>query len=149
MANISCVLKYILGWEDTLEKVPTPVFLGFPLAQLIKNSPAMWVTWRAPGEGKGYPLQYSGLENSMDCILHGVTKSWKRLNDFHSLERVVRSLIAIIQRGHNQLMHILLISWWWGKWESASSTFWFQPIWYPCACGQHTVNFSHLVWVSV
>ena len=28
------------------------------------------------GEGKGYPLQYSGLANSMDCIVHGVTKSW-------------------------------------------------------------------------
>ena len=31
---------------------------------------------RSPGEGKGYPLQYSGLENSMDCIIHGFTKSW-------------------------------------------------------------------------
>ena len=30
---------------------------------------------RSPGEGKGYPLQYSGLENSMDCIVHGFTKS--------------------------------------------------------------------------
>ena len=30
---------------------------------------------RSPGEGKGYPLQYSGLENSMDCIVHRVTKS--------------------------------------------------------------------------
>ena len=30
---------------------------------------------RSPGEGKGYPLQYSGLENSMDCIVHGVTTS--------------------------------------------------------------------------
>ena len=30
---------------------------------------------RSPGEGKGYPLQYSGLANSMDCIIHGVTKS--------------------------------------------------------------------------
>ena len=29
---------------------------------------------RSPGEGKGYPLQYSGLENSMDCIVHGVTR---------------------------------------------------------------------------
>ena len=38
---------------------------------------------RSPGEGKGYPLQYSGLKNSMDCIVHGVTKSWKRLSDFH------------------------------------------------------------------
>jgi len=31
---------------------------------------------RSPGEGIGYPLQYSGLENSMDCIVHGVAKSW-------------------------------------------------------------------------
>ena len=38
---------------------------------------------RSPGEGKGYPLQYSGLENSVDCIVHGVTKSWTRLSDFH------------------------------------------------------------------
>jgi len=30
---------------------------------------------RSPGEGTGYPLQYSGLENSMDCIVHGVAKS--------------------------------------------------------------------------
>ena len=30
---------------------------------------------RSPGEGKGYPLQYSGLENSVDCIVHGVAKS--------------------------------------------------------------------------
>ena len=30
---------------------------------------------RSPGEEKGYPLQYSGLENSMDCIVHGVTES--------------------------------------------------------------------------
>ena len=29
---------------------------------------------RSPGEGKGYPLHYSGLENSMDCIGHGVTE---------------------------------------------------------------------------
>ena len=39
---------------------------------------------RAPGEGKGHPLQYSGLENSMNCIVHGVAKSWTRLNDFRS-----------------------------------------------------------------
>ena len=31
---------------------------------------------RSSGEGKGNPLQYSGLENSMGCIVHGVTKSW-------------------------------------------------------------------------
>ena len=38
---------------------------------------------RSPGEGKGYPLQYSGLENSMDCIDHGVTKSQTQLSDLH------------------------------------------------------------------
>ena len=37
----------------------------------------------SPGEGKGYPLQYSGLENSMDCVVHGVAKSWTGLSDFH------------------------------------------------------------------
>ena len=38
---------------------------------------------RFPGEGKGYPLQYSGLENSMDCVVHGIAKSQTRLSDFH------------------------------------------------------------------
>ena len=37
---------------------------------------------RSPGERKGYPLQYSGLENSMDYTVHGVTKSQTRLSDF-------------------------------------------------------------------
>ena len=31
---------------------------------------------RSLKEGKGYPPQYSGLENSMDCVVHGVTRSW-------------------------------------------------------------------------
>ena len=38
---------------------------------------------RSPGEGKGYPLRYSGLENSLDCIVHGVAKSQAWLRDFH------------------------------------------------------------------
>ena len=40
---------------------------------------------RSPGEGDGYPLQYSGMENSMDCIVHELTKSRTQLSDFHSL----------------------------------------------------------------
>ena len=40
---------------------------------------------RSPGEGNGYPLQYSGLENSVDCIVHGVAKSQTWLSNFHSL----------------------------------------------------------------
>ena len=38
---------------------------------------------RSPGEGKGYPVQYSGLENSMDCIVHGVAKSRTQLSNSH------------------------------------------------------------------
>ena len=39
---------------------------------------------RSSGEGKGYPLQYSGLENFTDCIVHGVAKSQTRLSNYHS-----------------------------------------------------------------
>ena len=60
------------------------------MAQLVKNLTTMqktwlqpWVVGRSPGDGKGNPLQYSGLANSMDCIGHGVSKSQTRLNDFH------------------------------------------------------------------
>ena len=38
---------------------------------------------RSPGEGKGYPLQYSSLESSMDCIVHGVAKNRSGLSGFH------------------------------------------------------------------
>ena len=46
---------------------------------------------RSPGEGKGYPLQYSGLENSMDCIVHGIAKCQIPLSNFHfiSLNKTV------------------------------------------------------------
>ena len=58
------------------------------MAQLVKESAchsgdlgSIPGLGRSSGEGKGYPLQYSGLENSMDCIVHGVAKSWTRLSD--------------------------------------------------------------------
>ena len=38
---------------------------------------------RSPGEGNGYPLQYSGLENSIDYTAHGVAKSRTQLSNFH------------------------------------------------------------------
>ena len=61
------------------------------VAQLVKDLPAMRETWvqsipglgRSPGEGKGYPSQYSGLENSMDCKDYGVARSRTRLSDSH------------------------------------------------------------------
>ena len=41
------------------------------------------VLGRSPGEEKGYQQQYSGLQNSVDCIVHRFAKSWTSLNDFH------------------------------------------------------------------
>ena len=38
---------------------------------------------RSPGEGDSYPLQYVGLENSMDCTVHGITKNQTQLSNFH------------------------------------------------------------------
>ena len=49
---------------------------------MVKNPPAMWESSSA-GEGKDYVLQYPGLENSMDCIAHGVAKSQTQLSNFH------------------------------------------------------------------
>ena len=73
-----------LGQEDPLEKeyTITPVFLGFPCGSAGKESTSnagdlglILGLGRSPGEGNGYPLQYSGLENSIICIVHGVAKS--------------------------------------------------------------------------
>ena len=78
--------------EVRRDRPPTPLFLGFPCGSACKESTcnagdlgSIPGLGRSPGEGKGYPLQYSGLESSMDCIVHGATKSWTQLNDFHSL----------------------------------------------------------------
>ena len=64
------------------ERIATTVFLGFPGGSAGKESAcsagdlgSITGLGRSPGEGKGYPLQYSGLENSMDCIVHGVAKT--------------------------------------------------------------------------
>ena len=69
-----------------------PVFLGFPCGSVGKESTcnvgdlgSVPGLGRSPEEGKGYPLQYSGLENSLDCIVHEVAKTWTRLNNFHSI----------------------------------------------------------------
>ena len=46
-------------------------------------------------------------------------------------------------------VNILLIGWWWGHWDSASSSFCFQSVWESMCCRLHTVNFFHLPGVSV
>ena len=64
------------------DRLPTPVFLGFTCGSAGKESacnagdlgliPGLG---RSPGEGNSYPFHYSGLENSMDCIVQGFAKS--------------------------------------------------------------------------
>ena len=81
-----------LGWEDhwRRDRLLIAVFLGLPCGSAGKESTcneedlgSIPGLGRYPGEGKGYPLQNSGLDNYMDCIVHGVPKSWTRLSDFH------------------------------------------------------------------
>ena len=81
--NVIFILLYWLPLAYCSQRIPL-------VAQLVMNLPAMWETWvrslsweDPPGKGNGYPFQYSGLENSMDCIVHGFSKSWTWLNDFH------------------------------------------------------------------
>ena len=56
---------------------------------------------RSPGEGNGYSLQYSGLENSLDCVVHGVAESRTWLSDFHFRSHpymTTRKTIALTRR---------------------------------------------------
>ena len=64
--------------------------MGFPDSSVGKGSAcdagdpgSIPGSGRSTGEGIGYPLQYSGLENSMDCIVHGVANSQTQLSNFH------------------------------------------------------------------
>ena len=72
------------------DRVPTSVFLDFPGGSAGKESAcsvgdldSIPGLGRSPGEENGNPLQYSGLKKSMDCMVHGVAKSWTRLSNFH------------------------------------------------------------------
>ena len=78
------------------DRLPTPVFLGFFCGSTGKEStcnvgdlgliPGLG---RSPREGNCYPLQYSGLENSIDCIVHEAAKSWTRRVTFTSVSAYV------------------------------------------------------------
>ena len=69
------------------------------VAQLVKDLSAMWETWvqslgwEDPLKGKATHSSNSGPEKSMDCIVHGVTKSWTWLRDFH-LQRIQKRALS-------------------------------------------------------
>ena len=80
------------NWDtEKLRNLPKTTWLeSFPDSSVGKEStcnagdPSLIPgSGRSTGEGIGYPLQYSGLENSKDCIVHGVTKSQTRLSNVH------------------------------------------------------------------
>ena len=78
MPNINRIIVII----KCIDKVLPNVWVSL-VAQLVKNPPAIQETW-VSSLGWEDPLEKgNGLENSMDCIVHGVTKSWTRLSDFH------------------------------------------------------------------
>ena len=90
--RLQCRRPWFNSWVGKIcwrrDRLPTPVFLGFPCGSACKESacnardldliPGLG---RSPGEGKSYPFQYSGLENSTDYIVHGVSKCQTRLSD--------------------------------------------------------------------
>ena len=70
----------------------TYTYVGFPCGWAGKESACnagdlglIRGLGRSPGEGKGYSLQYSGLEHSRDCIVYGIAKSQTQLSDFHNI----------------------------------------------------------------
>ena len=135
------------------DRLPTPVFLGFPCGSAGKESicnvgdlcliPELG---RSPGEGKDYPLQYSGLEISMDYIVHGVTKSQTGLSNFHFSHMVVGTFVRSEGPGGLQSQYP----------QEQPSTFQdlylripnFFPSWYPNTDMQW-LRFKHLCVISV
>ena len=82
------------------ERLPTPAFLGFSVVSGGKESAckvgdlsSIPGLGRSLGEGNGYPLQDSGLENAMAYAAYGVAKSRTRLSAFHSVRVLLRAVV--------------------------------------------------------
>ena len=86
---LTVLSRIYCGEKGTLFSISLKPFGASLVAQLVEFTCNVgdlgWIPGlgRSPGEGKVYPPQYSGLENSMDCTVHGVTKSWTPLSDFY------------------------------------------------------------------
>ena len=87
-----------LGWEDPLQKgqATHSSILGFPGGSAGKESAynegdldSIPGLGSSQGEGKGNSLQYSSLENSMNCIIYGIAKSRTRLSNLHFQARLI------------------------------------------------------------
>ena len=101
-----------ISWRR--DRLPTLAFLGFPHGSACKESAcrvedlgSVPGLGRSPGEGNGYPLQYSDLENSMNCIVPGVRKSQTQLSNWHFTSLTSRDFSPIIEI---IFIHITIIS---------------------------------------
>ena len=103
---LQCRIPWFDSWIGKIrwrrDRLPTPVFLGFSCGSAGKESAcsvgdlgSIPGLGRSPGEGKGYPLQCSGLENYMDSVVHGVAKSWTQLSNFHFIRSYGPSLLLL------------------------------------------------------
>ena len=88
-------------------KIPQSTYMGFPDGSVGKESAcnagdpnSIPGLGRSPREGKGYSLQYSGLENSMDCTVHGVAKSQTRLSNFHGTYVIQHRVLGFLCLAH-------------------------------------------------
>ena len=87
-----------MGTGETLTSFS--ILLGLPCSSVDKESACRrpridsWVG-KIPWRREKLPLQYSGLENSMGCIVHGVAKSWTRLSHFHFSQFCCKSKLLL------------------------------------------------------
>ena len=98
------------------DRLHTPVFVGFPGDSAGKESTCnagdlglILGLGRSPGEGKGYPLKYSGLKNSMDCRVHSVAKCRTRLSNFH----LTFLSVTLWLKDLNKYLRLEVIHWLW------------------------------------
>ena len=94
--RLQCRRSWFDSWVEKIcwrrDRLPPPVFLGFPCGLAGKESAcnvgdpsSIPGLGRSPGEGKAYTLQYSGLENSMNCIVHFI----------HTVSRILVSTLQV------------------------------------------------------
>ena len=100
---------------------------------------------RSPGEGNGYPLQYSGLENYMGCIVHEVAKSQTQLNDFHFQFQWGQSLKASIKMNETigsslsknvERKEVVIRDWFLSLWCRFSNFEWWWHSRWGCECSK-------------
>ena len=124
-------------------RLPTPIFLSFPggsdgkeFARNAGDQGSIPGLGRFREKGKGYPLQYSGLENS----IHGVTKSWSRLNNFYILSVVTRYDQLLLLGFSIKVLNFsstICCSKQWGMWDLSS---WNKDLIHAICIGRWSLN---------